>query len=262
MRLHRIKALVIRHLYLYQRSLPRLLDLFFWPILSLLLWGFLSAYLQKASLGGLNMISILLGAVIFWDLLSQSQRAISISFLEDIWEKNLLNVFVTPLKVSEFLASTVVLGFIRIALVGILTSVTAFLLYHFNILSFGFFLVLFLANLLLFGWAMGIFTVGIILRFGTAAQALAFGLIAIIQPFSAVFYPVSALPPVLQWLAWALPPAHIFEGMRAVIQTGFLSMKQLLLATVLNLFYLSLAGWFFSRMFASVKKRGGMMKLD
>src|SRR3989344_4719344 len=138
MKTHRIIALIIRHLYLYQRSVPRLMDIFFWPVMELLVWGFLSLYLQKNNLAGFNVVTILLGAIIFWDLLSQSQRAVSTAFLEDVWEKNFLNIFITPLKVSEFLASTVVLGLVRILLVGIVMSVLAFLLYHFSILFFGF----------------------------------------------------------------------------------------------------------------------------
>src|SRR3989338_6168895 len=133
MKIYRIQALIIRHLYLYQRSLPRLMDVFFWPVLELMVWGFLSVYLEKMNMSGVSVVTILLGAIIFWDLLSQSQRAVSTSFLEDVWERNFLNIFITPLKVSEFLASTVVLGLVRILLVGIVMSVLAFLLYHFSI---------------------------------------------------------------------------------------------------------------------------------
>src|SRR3989344_70377 len=109
MKLHRINALLIRHLYLYQRSVPRLMDIFFWPIIELLLWGFLSLYLEEMSFGGLNVVTVLLGAIIFWDLMSQSQRAISTTFLEEVWERNLLNIFVSPLKISEFLISSVLI---------------------------------------------------------------------------------------------------------------------------------------------------------
>ena len=262
MKIHRIKALIIRHLYLYKRSLLRLMDIFFWPILELMLWGFLSVYLQKMNMGKINVVTVLLGAIIFWDLLSQSQRAISTSFLEDVWEKNFINVFVTPLKISEFLASTVVLGFIRIFMVAIVMSLIAFFLYQFSILYFGFHLILFGLNLLLFGWALGLFTTGIILRYGTSAQVLAFGFIFLIQPFSAVFYPVSALPKSVQFISNLLPSTHVFEGMRAVIATGNFPTSELLWALLLNMFYLTLVLWFFYRMFARVKIKGTMMKLD
>lgn len=262
MKLHRISALLIRHLYLYQRSVPRLMDIFFWPILELLLWGFLSIYLERLNFGGLNVVTVLLGAIIFWDLMSQSQRAISTTFLEEVWERNLLNIFVSPLKLSEFLVSSVLIAIVRIAIVGVVMAMLAWALYQFNLFIFGFYLILFMLNLLIFGWTLGFFTTGIILRFGSAAQVLAFGLVFLLQPFSAVFYPVSVLPQGLQYVAQFLPATHVFEGMRAVIATGTLSVSNLIWAFGTNIFYLVLVVWFFTRMFARVKEKGMLMKLD
>ncbi len=262
MKFHRIKALLIRHLYLYKRSLPRLMDIFYWPIVDLLVWGFFSVYLEKQNLGGINAVSVLLGALIFWDFLNQSQKAISVAFLEDVWERNLLNIFVTPLRPSEFLAATVILGFVRILLISIVLGLLAFLFYSFNIFTFGFFLIPLIANLLLFGWALGLFTTGIILRYGTQAQILAFGFIFIIQPFSAVFYPVSALPGALQTVAKLLPTTYVFEGMRKIIAGGGLPLNDMLISFGLNLVYLALVIWFFYVMFRRAKERGLLLKLD
>lgn len=262
MKFHRIKALLIRNLYLYQRSFPRLMDIFYWPVMELLVWGFLSVYLEKMNLGTVNVVSMLLGAIILWDLLARSQQAVSVSFLEEVWEKNLLNIFVTPLKIGEFLASTVFIGLVRIILVGIVAAVLAFVLYRFNFFQFGFYLIPFIFNLFFFGWILGIFTTAIILRYGTSAQVLAFGFIFLIQPFSAVFYPVSALPEWIRWLSYVLPSTHVFEGMRSVIATGTLPLTDFWFALALNILYLIITLWFFFKMFALVKDRGLLMKLD
>lgn len=262
MKWHRIQALLIRNLYLYQRSLPRIMDIFYWPVMELLLWGFLSLYLEKLNLASFNVVTVLLGALIFWDLLSQAQRTVSVAFLEDIWERNLLNIFVTPLRVSEFLISTMLLGFVRIIMVGVVMGALAFLFYKFNILQFGFYLVPFLVNLLLFGWALGLFTTGIILRYGTSAQVLAFGFIFLIQPFSAVFYPVSALPEGIRVISYMLPSTYVFEGMRTVITTGSFPATQLGLAMAANLVYIVLSVATFYIMFGKAKERGALMKLD
>lgn len=262
MKLYRIKALIIRQLYLYPRSFPRLMDVFFWPVLELLVWGFLSVYLEKLNLNSVNIASILLGALIFWELLNRSQNAVTIAFLEDVWEKNLLNLFVTPVRIIEFVLSTVVLGFVRIVTQGIILAVIAFLLYHFNIFQFGLYTIPFIISLLMFGWILGIFVVAIILRFGTTAQVLAFGIIFLVQPFSAVFYPVSALPTVLQYVAYILPSTYVFEGMRAIIATGTLPGWTLLISFALNVVYLALVMWFFYFMFRKVKERGLLLKLD
>lgn len=262
MNIQRITALVIRNLYLYKRSVPRLMDVAFWPTLDVVLWGFLSFYLQKLNMPGLNIVTLLLGAVIFWEFLNQSQRAVSIAFLEEVWERNFLNIFVTPISLTEFLFSTVLVGLVRLFLVAIVMGILALVFYHFNIFVIGFALIPFIVNLLLFGWSLGIFITAIILRYGTSAQVLAFGLIVIIQPFTAVFYPVSALPDSIQWISFLIPTTYVFEGMRTVLSGGALQVTDLLFAFLLNIIYLLVMLWFFKAMFKKVKAMGRLLKLD
>jgi ABC-2 type transport system permease protein len=239
------------------------MEFFYWPVMELLVWGFLTVYLTRIGQNQLNIVTFLLGGLIFWDLLSQSQRAVSIGFLEDVWYRNFINLFVSPLKISEFVISTMLLGFIRIIIVGSILGILAFLFYSFNIFSFGFYLLPFLLNLLLFGWVLGLFTTGLILRFGQSAQVLAFGFIFLVQPFSAVFYPLSVLPKFLQPISLAIPSTYLFEGMRSVIIGGEgLILPKLLTAFFLNLFYLFLVYIFFLKMFARVKRKAMLMKLD
>lgn len=259
---NRIQAIVIRNMYLYKRSVPRLMDVFFWPVLDIVLWGFLSIYLANLNLSGVNIVTILIGAIIFWEFLNQSQKAISIAFLEEVWERNFLNIFVTPISFGEFLVSTVFVGLIRIFLVSIVMGVLAFVFYHFNLLSIGILLVPFVANLLLFGWVMGIFTTAVILRYGTSAQILAWGLIAIIQPFSAVFYPVSALPDYLHFISYVIPTTYVFESMRSVMSQNVMPFHDILFAFLTNICFLVLVLIFFSAMFKKVKAMGRLLKLD
>ncbi len=262
MKLHRINALLFRHLYLIMRSFPRLMDIFFWPVLDLLLWGFLSLYIAKLQLNGVNLVTVLLGSIILWGIFHQAQQAISVAFLEEVWEKNLLNIFVTPLTVWEFLMSTLLLGAVKIILAASVLAVLGWFLYAFNLFSLGFALIPFLANLLVFGWVIGLFTMAIILRFGTSAQVLAFGFVILIQPFSAVFYPVSALPHAIQFISYLIPSTYVFEGMRTVITTGVTPIDSILWAGVANLIYLALVMIFFYGMFNWVKKKGLLLKLD
>jgi len=214
------------------------------------------------SLNNVNIVSVLLGALIFWELLNRSQQAVTIAFLEDVWEKNLLNLFVTPVKIIEFLLSTVVLGLVRIIIQGLILGVLALILYHFNFFQFGLSTIPFIVSLLIFGWVLGLFVVAIILRFGTTAQVLAFGVIFLIQPFSAVFYPVSALPQALQFLAYIFPSTYVFEGMRSIIATGSVPISSMLISYGLNVVYLVLVFWFFYGMFKKVKEKGLLLKLD
>ncbi len=262
MRAHRILALLIRHLYLYKRSVPRIMDVVYWPFMDLLLWGFLSFYIEQSRLASFNVVTVILGALVLWELLQRAQGGISIAFLEEIWERNLLNIFVTPLTIAEFIAATFLLGAVRIVVIGAVMAALAFLFYAFNLFAFGFALIPLFLSILVFGWAIGLLTTSIILRFGSSAQVLAFGFVFILQPFSAVFYPVSALPAFLQPVAWALPSSHVFEGMRAVVQQGFLPANYLVWAAGLDSVYLALSVLVFTKMVAYAKRQGTLSKLE
>jgi len=262
MKLHRITAIMMRHLYLYKRSFPRLMDLLYWPALDVLLWGFISMYLQSVAGTVPNALTLFLGALILWDLLNQAQKGVSITFLEEVWARNLLNMFVTPLTVSEFLSASFLLGVVRIVIVTIVMAALSFLFYAFNLFQFGLFLIPFISLLLVFGWVLGVFTTGLILRYGSAAQILAFGFVLLIQPFSAVFYPVAVIPESVRWLAYLVPSTYVFEGMRAVIASGTIPNSLLFGAVLSTSIFAALSWLYFLRMFAHAKVTGTLMKLD
>ena len=255
----RVSALVLRYLFLYRRSLARAGEIVFWPVMELLVWGFLTTYLDELSPN--KPMVYLLGGLIFWDVLYRSQQAITLAVTEEIWVKNLLNIFLAPVSIFELMLATCIMGIIKSLLTGVLLSVLALLFYAFNILDVGLALVPFLICLLLFGWAMGMCTMALVLRFGQAAEALVWGVPFLIQPISAVFYPVAVLPPWLQVIARLLPSTYVFEGMRAALDTGEVSLSLLGLALVLNLIYLIGAAAYFGWMFARVRDKGGLTRL-
>ncbi len=262
MKWYRIEALIARHVYLYKRSLPRLMDIFFWPTMDLLVWGFMSLYLQGLNLANVNIVSAILGAVIFWGILQQSQGSVSTTFLEDVWEKNLLNIFVTPLTILEFILATFGLVIVRVILGGVVMFALALLLYHFNIFVIKLAAIPFILNLIVFGSILGLFITSILLRFGTSAQVLAFGFIFLIQPFSAVFYPVSVLPHALQYISYVLPSTYVFEGLRALLNHGVFNIQYMIYAALLNVVYLAVVLALFYLAFAWVKKNGLLLKLN
>ena len=256
--LTRINGLVLRYLYLYRRSLARAGEIFFWPIMDLLVWGFVSAYINQEN----KVALFLLGSVIFWDVLYRSQQAITLSISEDIWVKNILNVFVSPVSIFELMVATCIMGIIKAVITAIVLGSLAFLLYTFNIVSIGILLLPFLISLLLFGWALGMVTMALILRFGKSAEALVWGVPFLVQPFSAVFYPVEVLPNWLQIVAYAMPSTYVFEGMREVLSNGrWLDLKMLMTAFSLNILYLAAGAIFFGWMFSQVRERGYLTRL-
>lgn len=258
----RIHALVARHMSIYLRSVPRVMDIFFWPVFDLLILGFLSMYLSTLNISSINIITMLIGGAILWQIVDRSQNAFSTYFLEDVWYRNFLNIFISPLKMSEFFVAGAILAFLRIIIVSVILFTISFFLYKFNVFEFGIALVPFLINLFLFGFALAIFINAIIIRFGSSAQVLAFGMAILVQPISAVYYPVSALPHVMQYVSFALPSTYVFQSIREIASGGVLNMEYFWIALILNVIYLVLASWFFVKMFSKVKRLGKLLKIQ
>lgn len=262
MKLHRINAIILHYWYHSKRSLPRIMDILFWPTMNLALWGFISLFLQKMNTAGAAASSMLLGAIILWMVFQRAQQDVSIAFLEDIWARNIINLFVTPLKASEYLLGGMAVAFLKTVFIASYMSGLAILLYHFNIFSLGLPLLPFIISLLMFGWAVGIFISALMFRFGTDSQILAFSLAFVIQPISAVFYPLSVLPLAVQKIAWFLPTTHIFEGMREVLADHGFSFEHLVWAFGLNFVFILLASLYYAYMFKRVKELGLISKIE
>jgi len=250
----RIWAVMLRHLYLHRRSPARIMEIFFWPVMDLLVWGFITLYLKTVAVP--EAVLFLLGAMIFWDVLYRSQQAISLSMTEEFWVRNFINIFISPLSIPEFISALCLVGLLKSLVTTVFLTLLALACYSFNLLQIGPALIPFLGNLLLFGWAVGLFTMGIILRYGRAAEALIWGMPFLLQPISAVFYPLETLPESLQHVAVCLPSTHIFEGMRQVLSGAGFSLSAMLAAFLLNLVYLALGSLFFAWMLRSVRERG------
>lgn len=254
----RVSAVVLRQALLYRRSLPRLAEIFYWPLVDVLVWAFLSLYLRRIDSPsfGVRAAATLVGALILWDLLFRSQQAVSMSFLEDVWSRNLLNVFASPIRPSEYVVGGIVAGMIKVAGATAVTSLVAWALTGFGLLSLGLPLAAFVANLLVMGWAVGIFAMALILYYGEAAETLAWALSFMFQPLSAVFYPVETMPAAFRAVATVIPATHVFEGMRSLLDGRGAPLDRLAWAAVLNAVYLLLAVAFFAWMFDRVRTKG------
>ncbi len=258
--LRRIWGLMYRHLALYRRSWPRLLELMYWPTLQMLIWGFTASFIAQRGNGPLLAASALLGGVLLWEVALRTQMGVSISFLEELWSRNLGHLFVSPIRPGEMLAALLAISFLRM-MTGVLPAIgLAFVLYAFNLFALGPVVVLFFANLVVMGWWVALGVVSLILRHGAGAEALAWSVLFGLTPFSAVFYPVSVLPAAMQPIALALPSAHVFEGMRAAL-TGTMRWDHLGWAVLLNVFWLGLFVFVFARQFRQARMRGALLNI-
>ena len=262
MALRRIWGLMYRHLALYRRSWPRLLELTYWPTLQMCIWGFTSAFIaSRIGVGGQVAAGILLGGVLLWEVALRSQMGMAISFREEIWSRTLGHVFVSPLRPWELVAALIAMSAIRMV-IGVLPAILlAWALYAFNLFDLGPVLILFTLNLMAMGWWIALGVVSLILRHGAGAEALAWSVLFGITPFAAVFYPVSILPAWLQPIALSLPAAHVFEGMRAALDTGLIHWPHLAWATGLNLVWTVAAALLFARQFRAARTSGALLSI-
>ncbi len=261
----RIWGMMYRHLALYRRSWPRLLELAYWPVLQMCIWGFTASYMAgRMGLGssaGMLAAGALLGGVLLWEVALRSQMGVAISFLEELWSRNLGHVFVSPLRPWELVAALIGMSMLRM-FAGVLPAILlAWLLYAFNLFAMGPIVVLFFANLMIMGWWVSLAVVSLILRHGAGAEALAWSVLFGLTPFSAVFYPVAVLPWFLQPLALALPSSHVFEGMRAALLNGVIRWDHMAWAIGLNVVWTLAGATLFAAQFRVARVRGALLTM-
>ncbi len=255
-----VRALLIKAGFVTSRNTFRALDVCFWPVMDLLIWGFVSVYMLKLSHAVPTAVTFLIGGTILWNVLFRAQQVISVTFLDELWSRNLLNLWASPVRASEYVSATYIMGTIQAVLVVLIMGGVAAWFYGFNLLSLGVSAAFLFVNLMLMGWWIGLMVLALVLRFGPPAEALAWALPYILQPVSAVFYPVSVLPAWMQQIAAFVPSAHVFEGMRQVLEHGYLDPNHIYAAFALNAVYMVLAGVSFNYFLEEARKKGFLAK--
>jgi ABC-2 type transport system permease protein len=258
--LRRVGAMVMRYWYLLRSSWARLIELIYWPAVQMLMWGFLQTYLSQNASFFARAGGTFIGAVMLWDILFRGQLGFSISFLEEMYARNLGNLMMSPLRPIEFIAALMVMSIIRLAIGMIPVSLLAIAFFGFNIWALGLALATFFANLIFTSWSVGIFVSGLVLRNGLGAETFAWSIMFLLLPLTCVYYPVAVLPDWLQTIAWALPPTYVFEGMRALLLEHTFRGDLMLHALALNAGYFVLACFAFLALLASARRQGSLLQ--
>ncbi len=252
----RVGAIVLRIFYLYRGSPQRVFPIFVWVAVDILMWGFLTRYLNSVSAAQVDFVPALLGAVLLWDFLTRVMQGVTMAFFEDVWSRNFLNLFATPLRISEYLAGLVIAAICASFLSLIAMIVFAWVAFGLSFLTYGIALAPFLAVLFLTGIAMGVAAAALVLRLGPASEWLIWPIPMIVSPFAGVFYPVAVLPAWMRAIAVILPPAYVFEGMRAVVAGQGAPWGALAVGAALALAYLLLACAFFASVYRIAIRSG------
>jgi ABC-2 type transport system permease protein len=251
-----IAGIVLRQLYLMRGSPVRVVPLFAWVAIDIVLWGFITRYLNSVSAAGVDFVPTLLGAVLLWDFFIRIMQGVTTAFLEDVWSRNFLNLFATPLSIAEYVLGLVITS-IATSLIGLSVMLAlATLVFGLPFFQLGVLLVPFLLVLFCFGIALGIFASAVVLRLGPASEWLIWPMPALISPFVGVFYPLSTLPAWMRGVGYALPPSYVFEGLRAVLNGRTFLADQLAWGVALAILQIVLAGYVFSRVYRYVVHSG------
>ena len=252
----RVGAIVLRQAFLLRGSPARVLPLFAWVAIDIVLWGFITRYLNAVASPGFDFVPVLLGAVLLWDFFARVMQGVTMAFFEDVWSRNFLNVFATPITTPEYV-SGLVLSSVLTSTVGLVVMVVlATAAFGLSFVGYGLAIVPALLVLFLFGIALGILGCAIVLRLGPAAEWLIWPIPAVLSPFAGVFYPVATLPHWMQAVSWLLAPSYVFEAMRALVAGGTVSWPALGGAALLAIADILIAGWVFARVYRHAVRTG------
>ena len=249
-------AILLRQYFLIRGSASRVLPMFAWVVVDIVLWGFITRYLNTVARSGVDFVPVLLGAVLFWDFFTRVMHGVTMAFLEDVWSRNFLNVFATPLSIGEYLGGLVLSSTATSAIGLLVMLLVATLAFGLSFAAYGAMALPFLLVLFLFGIAIGIVGTAIVLRLGPASEWFIWPIPAVLSPFAAVFYPLSVLPGWMQVIARLLPPAYVFEAMRSLVAHRGFSWSALGAGAGLAVLYIVLACLFFRHVFRYVVRTG------
>lgn len=238
---------MLRQVYLVRGSVARVLPLFAWVATDMILWGFITKYLNTVTRSGMDFVPTLLGAVLLWDFFTRVMQGVTTAFLEDVWSRNFLNLFASPLSIGEYVAGLVASSIITSAIGLVVMIALASGIFGLSFLSYGVLLFPFVLILFVFGIAIGVAASGLVLWFGPASEWFVWPIPALIAPFGGVFYPVATLPPWMQIIAWILPPAAVFDSIRRIVAGDPVSVGALAWSGGLAVVYLLLGTWVFAR---------------
>jgi ABC-2 type transport system permease protein len=255
----RMWAIARRHAYVLLRSPHRLFDVTVWPIVDTVLFGSLGVFFARQ--GGPASpaqagVAYLLSGIVLWHVVYQAQIAVSTGFMEETWSRNLLSLMVTPLRELELVAGIALFGLAKLVMGVGVVALAAFAFYAFDVTSLGLGLLPVIAVLLMAGWAISLFVVALMLRFGNGAEALAWGIMFVVMPLGGVFYPVEALPAFFQPISALLPTTHAFAAGRQLVDGGPMPWGELALAAVGTVVAIAAALAFLAWMLRVFRRRG------
>ena len=261
MRWHKIYALCLRHVYLISNSLPRIIDLIYWPTVQIFLWGFISKFFTLNSEYYSNTVGIILTAAILYDFLFRVSISFNMMFLEEIWSRNFTNLFIAPITISEMITSLTLTAILR-AMIGMVpAAILAIPFFGVSVFNLGIPLLFLLLSLYLFGITLGLLVTSGLLRFGPSFENIAWASLFFLAPLGCIYYPIEILPNSLQIIAKALPLVNIFEEMRSILLNGNVNYFDIIKSISISILYFILGVIIFYVSYFGAKVRGTLINM-
>ena len=261
MNINKMYGLFLRHFYLIKGSLPRVLDLIYWPTIQIILWGFISKFFSIYSNYYNNTLGVILTCAILYDMLFRSSISFNMLFLEEIWSRNFTNLFIAPLKLKEIIIALIFTALIR-SLIGLIPAIILTSpLFGVSILKLGFPLLLLFLSLYIFGITLGLFVCSGLIRFGPSFENIAWSSLFLLAPLGCIYYPIDILPNFFQLIAKALPLVYIFDEARNILVNGLVDFENLKNAFLLNFVYLICGIALFYISFIKARVKGTLINM-
>ncbi len=261
MNFYKIYALSLRHIYLISSSLPRIIDLIYWPTVQIFLWGFISKFFTLNSTYYNSTVGVILTAAILYDFLFRASISYNMMFLEEIWSRNFTNLFIAPIRISEIIASLTLTAIFR-TLIGLIpATILAIPLFGVSIFKLGVPLLFLLLSLYIFGVTLGLLVTSGLLRYGPSFENIAWASLFFLAPLGCIYYPIEILPNFLQLIAKALPLVHIFEEMRNILLNNSVNWLQIIKSISISIVYFIFAVIIFYMSYFGAKVKGTLVNM-
>lgn len=253
---NRILAVALRHLYLQIRDIMRLADVTYWPAIDMILWGFNSNWYIEMGANP-NMILAILMCSLLWQITYRTNLELSTNLLEEIWERNVMNLFSTPLRFIEWVFGLMLVGLVRVLFVLVTCLLVNEYVFGVSLAQFGVMhFVAAIAALIFSGWSVGFFNASAVLLLGRRAQSMPWILGWLFAPFCGAFSDIEVLPEWMQKVSPYIPMTYIFRAARNKVKTGYFEYWDLVISVGIASIYLIVGYALFVRVFARCRERG------
>jgi ABC-2 type transport system permease protein len=252
----RVRTLIRRLTYVLGRTPDRWFLIVVFPFIDVILFGSIGAFVAQESGAAKATAPYLLAGIMLNHFLFQTEVSVATGFMEETWSRNVLNMMTTPVREVEYVVALTLWALGKLAAAMITVSVGALLFYGFGLAELGWGVLLLGLTLILSGLAMGLWMIGLLLRYGQSAEIFTWATSFLVLALSGVFNPIRAIPGPLQPISQMLPTTYAFEAMRTLLDGQGMPWGDLARAGFGGLALLIAAAVFLTRMLAKFRQRG------